>query len=209
MTGRTFIVAIGVCLAAVPAHAAVITLHSYDPAQTYGGHTWSSTSDALASQFTLPTVAANYTLEEFRVRISYTNVATTPVTVCIWANDNGKPGNLIWSQNEPDVNGPTTDAASYSWWNTFDLSGASLTLSSGTVLFAGYASSDFADIAPSWSADSSSMDGIQGSWYRSASSGQWSFQDYDRKMELDVVPEPATLSLLAIGACLRLLRRRR
>ena len=182
------------------------TLYSYDPGQTYGGHSWSSTSDALASQFILPTVAPDYTLEELRIRISYTNVAITPVTVCLWTNANGEPGNLIWSQNEPDVNGPTTDAASYWWWNTFDLSGANLTLPSGTVLFAGYTSSYFAEIAPSISHIHET--GVVGSWFRETSSGQWSFSSTDRMMQLDVVPEPTTVLMLCLGGLGLYCRRR-
>jgi len=170
---------------------ATASLYSYDPAQTYGGHSWSTTHDALASSFTLPTGSASYSLDELRIRISYTSEPITPITVSVWDDDAGQPGALIWSQSEADVNGPTTDAASYWWWNAIDMQSAPA-IAGGSTIFVGYSSASFADIAPSWSANTS-MDGIQGSWYRDRSSSAWSYKTYDRMMQLDVVPEPSSL----------------
>jgi len=189
---------LGVLFVGASCPAIADTLYSYDPAETYGGHSWSSTADALASSFTLPTGSPTYKLDQLRIRISYTDTdePITPITVCLWENDAGSPGSLIWSQAVADVNGPTTGAASYFWWNEFDITSAPA-IAGGTTIFAGYTSTSFADIAPSWSADSSTMTGIQGSWYRSKDSGEWSDKNYDRMMQLDIVPEPSSLVLLA------------
>jgi len=204
-------------LACRPAGAAI--LYSYDPAQTYGGHSWDSNADAVASRFVLPSAGEEYLLKSLSIRISYTMDAITPITISFWSDVGGQPGSLLWSRHEPDVNGPTTDAQSYWRWNSFDVSAANLVVPAGGAIFAGYSSDVFSRIGPSWSADSRTMQGIEGSWTHSLGSlgagPSWGYRGIDRMMQIEVeaVPEISSLATwlaLAVPAlALWRLRRRR
>lgn len=189
-------------------------LYSYDPAETYGGHSWSSRGGGMAALFTMPVDADAYVLEEISIRISYTNEAVTPIALGLWEDAGGAPGALLWSQGEPDVNGPTTDASSYWWWNTFLVADV-LLFAPGTSFFVGFTSGDYPDIAPSWRANISTMNGILGSWQYEQDffTGEWEWVEktYDRMIQLRVVavPEPGCFLFVAMSFGGSLLRRRR
>jgi hypothetical protein len=176
------------------------TILSYDPTETYGGHAWGQ--QRIASEMTMPSGSgSSLALQTFSVNVHYTNAATTPITVSVWADSSGQIGSLLYSKGVSDVN---------PGWNNFDISDLGIQLNAGQSVFVGYTASqtDASNIGVGWSQQPAIGKSYETNpFYPDFSSNPWEYftvsgtpADWVTSVTVTPTPEPSTIALLATGA---------